>query len=127
MLTDILDICNGFYYNCYMTQFVYAKLQENERVLLKSTGSLGLFPTFMELPRIGITFHWFTEFLEKSVTLKDEYTEVHKTDGRMYRASRDNSGNVILSDTRDGGFVSDITFSAAEITGVLSHCKNITL
>ena len=107
-------------------QFMHAKLRESGKILLTSSGSLGRWPGTMELSRIDSTFHWFTDFLAKSVTLKDEYADEYRTDGRTYRAVRDSSGNVFLEDLRDGGFVSDIAFSSTEIPKILAELQNIT-
>lgn len=109
-------------------QLMNAKLRENGDILLTSTGSLGYLPGTIELSRIGGTFNWFIDFLKKSISLRDEYTEKCKTAGRTYNAFRDSSGNVFLEDIRDGGFgdggfVSSIAFAAAEIPNMLADLQ----
>ena len=107
------------------TRLISEKLRKSGKVLITSTGSLNRLPGTMELSRIDFTFHWFAAFLAKSVTLKVEYADEHRTDGRTYKAFRDNSGNVFLEDIRDGGFVSDIAFSAAEIPKILAELRHM--
>jgi hypothetical protein len=104
-------------------RLIRERLRKNGKVLINSTGSLDRLPGTMELSRIDYTFHWFTAFLAKSVTLKDKFEDEYKTDGRTYKAFRDDSGNVFLKEIRDSGFVSDIAFSAAEIPQVLMELR----
>jgi len=92
-----------------------AKLREEGNILLSSSGSIGR-PGTIELSLD--TFHWFTSFLTGT-----DHIAKYPVDKKLYEAKRDSYSNVILTEIRDGGFVSDIAFSAAEIPVVLKQLE----
>jgi hypothetical protein len=94
-----------------------AKLREDGDILLTSTGSLGHFPGTIELS--WGTARWFADFL-KGTGSKDEYPAETK-----YEAERESNGNVTLTETRQGGFVSDLVFASEEIPGLLAELQMV--
>jgi len=93
-----------------------AKLREDGDILLTSTGNNGHFPGTIELS-LG-TVCWFAGFLAGTGS-EDGYS----ADEKMYKAERESHGNVILTEIRRSGFVSDLVFSSEEIPNVLAELQ----
>ena len=96
-----------------MEVFKYAKKIDG-KIRLTSSGSLDLSPTTFDISQE--VCNWFADFLARTK---------NNTMPTAYEASRDDSGNMCLKNIRDGGFVSDISFSAEEIPIVLRQIKKI--
>ena len=90
---------------------------ENGVFCLTSSGS-NTHPTSIHLSEK--ICHWFIEF-QKGTKDKDEFL----VDGITYQVARNSDGNVTLAEIKQGGFVSDISFSSEDIKKILMDFKNI--
>jgi hypothetical protein len=87
------------------------RLNTGELLNEKSPGGLPL--TSVTLSRMGLTFHWFIDFLTGTEN-SSEYTTTEKT----YRAFR-TANAVYLEETRGNSFASVVGFSLTEIKTIL--------
>ena len=92
------------------------KLIENGEIIITSPGSLGRQPGSFEFSENCA--NWFIHFLNGQAKLAE-----FEDDEIIYRARKDDDGNIFLEDVIDDDFVNEIAFPFIEVPALLAELQ----